>query len=259
MAIEARAAGLRTAVFVHEPWVPLTRLPWLVLSPLQRRQLRRLLAACDVAITPVPAWRALLGEDVLVVYVGNTLGDPDRTAPSGAELPAPVVFSPFASGLNWDWIVAAAQCAGAQPGLTVIGTDWETARRHPTLKRWADPAWDWRGRLGATSVLALLAHAKVVLAPFVDGLTGRRTSAFAAASTGARLVSSRGPLFDPAFDAAPFALATTKSEFCELTRALFQTPDPPGERRRRAEWYDERLAPKGIDRQLLALLQGHPA
>jgi hypothetical protein len=56
----ARAEGIRVGVFVHEPWVPPTRLPWLVLSPLQRRQLRHLLAACDAAFTPVPAWVPLL-------------------------------------------------------------------------------------------------------------------------------------------------------------------------------------------------------
>lgn len=253
IAAEAHAAGLRTAVFVHEPWVPPTRLPWLVLSPLQRRQLRRLLQICDVAITPVPAWRTLLGGNTSVVYVGSTLGEPPSD-PSGTPLPAPVVFSPFAAGLNWDWIVAAARAVGTQPGLTVIGADWDAARRHPVLRRWANPTWDWRGRLDGPTVLALLARARMVLAPFVDGLTGRRTSAFAAASVGARLVSSRGPLFDPAFDAAPFALANTKSEFCELARALFRAPEPATARRQRAEWYARRLAPIDLDRSVLALL-----
>jgi hypothetical protein len=37
----AKRRGIRVVTFVHEPWVPPTRLPWLVLSPLQRRQLRR--------------------------------------------------------------------------------------------------------------------------------------------------------------------------------------------------------------------------
>ncbi len=266
IAVHARAAGLRTGVFVHEPWVPPTRLPWLILSPLQRRQLWRLLRVCDVAVTPVPAWRELLGGNASVVYVGSTLGEPPRSGTTGTDLSAPVVFSPFAAGLNWDWIVAAARAVGAHPALIVIGTDWETARRHPMLKGWADPTWDWRGRLEAPQVLALLARAKIVLAPFVDGLTGRRTSAFAAASSGARLVSSRGPLFDRAFEAGPFALANTRSEFCEMARALFRTPDAPTARQQRTDWYSQRLAPVDLDRCVLGLLAGegpnsgpHPA
>jgi hypothetical protein len=259
IALAARAARLRTTIFVHEPWVPRTRLPWLILSPLQERQLRRLLTVCDVAVTPVPAWRTLLGGNVSVVYVGSTLGDPRPADAGGAEIAAPVVFSPLASGLNWDWIVAAAEALGARPALTIIGADWERARRDPVLRRWADPTWDWRGRLDAPEVLALLGRSRVVLAPFMDGLTGRRTSAFAAASTGARVISSRGPLFDPAFDAAPFALADTQSEFCELARSLFAARERPGARRERVEWYQRHLSPAELDRSLARLVLGIPA
>jgi hypothetical protein len=254
----ARAARLRATVFVHEPWVPRTRLPWLILSPLQERQLRRLLTVCAAAVTPVPAWGTLLGGDVSVVYVGSTLGDPGPAGAGGAEIAAPVVFSPLAAGLNWDWIVAAAQAVGARPALTIIGADWETARRDPVLRHWADPTWDWRGRLDAADVLALLARARVVLAPFIDGLTGRRTSAFAAASAGAWLISSRGPLFDPAFDAGPFALANTQSEFCELASSLFAARERPGARTQRIDWYQRRLAPAELDRGLARLVLGPP-
>ena len=257
LATVARAAGIRVGVFVHEPWVPRTRLPWLVLSPLQRRQLLRLLEACDATFTPVPAWQTLLGGETHLVYVGSTLGDPPPSGPPQPLLPAPVVFSPFAAGLRWDWIVAAVRAIGATPRLTVLGADWESARRHHVLKRWADPAWDWRGYLEPAAALSLLSRARVVLAPFVDGLTGRRTSAFAAASVGAPLVSSRGPLFDPAFERTPFALANTPQEFGELAAALFvrQTSSANGEDR--LEWYRQHLAPADLDQQLLALL--HPA
>jgi glycosyltransferase involved in cell wall biosynthesis len=256
MAIAARSAGLRTAVFVHEPWVPPTRLPWLILSPLQRRQLRRIVALCDIVVTPVPAWRERLGGNVSVAYVGSTLGDPDRSVPPGAELPAPAVFSPFAAGLNWDWIVAAAEAVGGDPRLTVIGGDWETARRDPVLRRWADPAWDWRGRLDAAAVLALLARARLVLAPFVGGLTGRRTSALAAASVGARVLSSRGPDFDETLNGGSFTFAGSRDEYAGLARALFRQGDQPQQRRACVAWYDERLSSKHLDRTLLGLVLG---
>ena len=254
LAAAARAAGIRVGVFVHEPWVPPTRLPWLILSPLQRRQLLKLLEVCDVAVTPVPAWQKLLGGKPHLVYVGSTLGDPPVTAALEPPLPAPVVFSPFASGLRWDWIVAAVRAIGAQPGLTVIGADWEAARRHPTVRRWADPTWDWRGRLDAPAVLNLLSRAPLVLAPFVDGLTGRRTSALAAASVGARMVTSRGKLYDAMFNSSPFALASTREEFCELASGLLCAPDAPSARRDRLDWYHQRLATADLDHTALELL-----
>ncbi len=254
LGMEARAAGLRVGVFVHEPWVPRTRLPWLILSPLQRGQLLRLLEACDVAFTPVPVWRDMLGGNVHVVYVGSTLGDPSPAGPPEPPLPAPVVFSPFASGLRWDWIVAAARAIGGQPGLTVLGADWETARRHPVVRRWADPTWDWRGYLDSPTALSLLSRARVVLAPFVDGLTGRRTSAFAAASVGAPVISSLGPLFDPALDGGPFALAETPDQFCELAVARFRDRPSPADRARWLEWYQQHLAAERLDQRLLDLL-----
>ncbi|MBI2403600.1 MAG: hypothetical protein HYV20_12875 [Gemmatimonadetes bacterium] len=256
LATAARAAGLRVGVFVHEPWVPRTRVPWLLLSPLQRRQLLRLVEACHVACTPVPAWRARLGDQTHLLYVGSTLGEPAASVRSEPPLPAPVVFSPFAAGLRWDWIAAAARAIGSTPGLTVIGADWDAARRHAIVRRWADPAWDWRGYLGPPAALALLSRARVVLAPFVDGLTGRRTSAFAAASVGARLISSRGPLFDPAFDDAPFGLANSEAEFRDLAANWFREPPSPADRERRAHWYRQRLAPADLDRTLLGLLRG---
>ena len=254
LAAEARAAGLRVGVFVHEPWVPRTRLPWLILSPLQRRQLLQLLPACDVAFTPVPAWRATLGGDPHVVYVGSTLGDPPDPLFAEPALSAPVVFSPFAAGLRWDWIVPAVRAMGGKPGLTVIGADWEAAYRHPVVRRWADPTWDWRGYLDPPAALALLSRARIVLAPFVDGLTGRRTSAFAAASVGVRVMTSRGPLFDPAFDHPPFTPAETRDEFSTLAAGLFRARPGPADRARWMQWYRHHLAPTQLDRRLLDLL-----
>jgi glycosyltransferase involved in cell wall biosynthesis len=258
LARAGRAAGLTVGVFVHEPWVPRTRLPWLVLSPLQRRQLVRLLAACDLAFTAVPAWRALLERRAELIPVGSTLGEP-AAAPDGPPLPAPVVFSPFAAGLEWDWIVAAAGALGAEPRLTVIGATREEARRDHVAGGYADPTWDWRGRLPAAEVLDLLTRARLVLAPFRDGLTSRRTSAMAAMSVGARVVSSTGPLFDERLGDAGVALATDRHTFVSLARAVWQAHDDPADRAGRLRWYGEHLDPARWDRYLLRRLVGEPA
>ena len=90
-----RDCGARIGLMVHEPWVPLTRIPWWILGPLQRLQLHRLRRAVDFCVSPVPAWATKLGADVLPV--GATVPVPREGLPTEPDLPW-AVFSPFASG-----------------------------------------------------------------------------------------------------------------------------------------------------------------
>ncbi|HEY2824922.1 MAG TPA: hypothetical protein VGI83_05185 [Gemmatimonadales bacterium] len=253
VAVAARARGLRCTVFVHEPWVPPTRLPWLVLSPLQRRQLFRLLARADGCVTAVPAWRTLLRDLPQLMYVGSTLGPPP--APAAPPLGAPVVFSPLAAGLNWDWILGAVRAIGTTPPLIVIGESRERMAADRGVGHHADPAWDWRGRLPAPEALGLLGRAPLVLAPFTDGITGRRTSALAALSTGARVITSTGPLYDPAFQGGPQA-ATSAEAFATLAQGAWQTPDDAASRAARRAWHDARFDAQTLDANLLRIVMG---
>ncbi len=250
LARAARSLGLRVVVFVHEPWVPATRLPWLILSPLQRRQLRRLLRHADAVVTAVPRWRDRLSGGAEVLYVGNTLGD--GALPFGEPLATPVVFSPFAAGLRWPWIAGAVSRIGR--GLTVIGATRADAGRHPAVRRWLRDGWTFLGRLPPAGALSALANAPLVLAPFVDGITGRRTSALAALSTGARTVTSDGPLFDPVFRASPVTIATSAETFASAAASAWKAPDSPHDRQRRVAWYGEHFDGQTLDRRLLELL-----
>lgn len=250
----AREAGIRTCVFVHEPWVPPTRLPWRVLSPLQRRQLLRLIARTDAAVTPVPAWAEMLGPGVDVVYVGSTLGP----APAeGIRVESPVVFSPFAAGLEWSWIAEAVREIGA--GLTVIGTERDEAMRHEAVHRWIERDWTFRGRLPAERVLEILAGAPLVLAPFVDGITGRRTSVLAALSTGARLVTSTGPLADQDIVEGPLDAAESRDAFVRIATRRWRDGDDSDGRAARRRWYDARFDPRKLDDALFAIVTGDTA
>lgn len=252
LARSAVRLGLRVTTFVHEPWVPPTRLPWLVLSPIQRRQLRNLMRASDTVVTAVPAWKQMLAADE-IVHVGSTLGEAPR--PGQSELlEAAVVFSPFAAGLDWDWIAAAAAALGND--LIVVGASAVEMRTHPIVKRYARRSWEYLGRLPEHDVLIALAHARLILAPFVDGLTARRTSAMAALSTGARVLSNTGPLFDPMFWDSPVSIVTDKAEFVSSARELWATDDTPAARDERLEWYRRTLDPKQLDARLLALILG---
>ncbi len=250
----ARQRGTRTTLFVHETWVPPTRLPWLALGPIQRRQLRRVLGEVDAAVTPVPAWAELLAHDTRVVYVGSNLGEAPPGVTTSHPLPGPVVFSPFAAGLRWEWIVAAVDTIGADPPLVLVGADEEEAQANHVLARWHRPEWDYRGRLPAEDVLSVLARAPLVLAPFVDGLTGRRTSAMTALSAGVPLVSSTGHLFDPLFGTGPVPCPSTRDAFAATAQELWDDPNAHGDRATRLEWYREHLDPKQLDRTLLSIV-----
>ena len=250
----ASGAGIRVTTFVHEPWVPPTRLPWVVLSPLQRRQLKGILAVAHAVVTSVPRWKAQLREDTEIVYVGSTMGDSDTVAVAEPQLPAPVVFSPFASGLRWEWIVEASKAIGAQPSLTVIGADANQMRLHHSVGKWFQADWECTGHLPATEVLARLARARLVLAPFGDGVTGRRTSLFAGASVGARVLCSTGHLHDGSFTSSALHIAKSREDFIDKAVSVGTTAEGAGERSERLAWYKGVHDPVRLDARLLEVM-----
>jgi hypothetical protein len=245
----AHAAGRRVTVFVHEPWLPPTQLPGLVLSPLQRRQLHRLVRHADAVVTPVPAWTARFEGLAETLYVGSTLGIAPL-APPGPMLEAPVVFSPFAVGLDWESILAAEEAIGR--GLAVLGATHADAGSRLRLPERAR-RWRWLGRVPSAAALGILARARLVLAPYGEGLTGRRTAALAALSTGSRLASSRGPLFDPVFDGGPVALSGDPAEFAGTAVRAWDAEDDLAARRDRRAWFDQRFDQRRLDDRLLAI------
>jgi hypothetical protein len=163
------------------------------------------------------------------------------------------VFSPFAAGLRWPWILAASRAIGARGGLTIIGATEGEAAAHPIVGRFLQAGWDWRGRLPPEEALALLGAARLVLAPFRDGFTGRRTSACAALSMGTRVLSSWGHLADPFFREV-IAMPEDEQGFAAQAVNLWGTPDQNEQRVARLDWYNRNLHPNVLDKRLLQLL-----
>ncbi len=201
-------SGVRLALFVHEPFVPFTRLPWLVTGLPQRWQLRQLVRRASWVYAGVPRFAADArryagnGTTVRVVPVGATLGasTAGRTEARAALGLAPDdvavgVFSPGASGFLADWIAVAAGRLAGHPR-----TRW-VRFGHGSERPW--PGWPSGGRTitlgeGPPDVVARTMRAlDLVAAPYADGLTLRRTSAMFALASGIATVSSTGPLFDP--------------------------------------------------------------
>ncbi|HVO35803.1 MAG TPA: hypothetical protein VMT21_09575, partial [Gemmatimonadales bacterium] len=229
--------GVRVAVFVHEPYVPFTRLPWLVTGWPMRWQLRFILRRAAFAYAPVPRF----------VEIAQRYARPEtsvRLAPVGATLPvaresraqarqalgladgtiAIGVFSPAAAGLLLDWVDRARAALEDRADVVWVcfGFGSERLPRETgsgdRLLRVADHE--------PGAVARTMRALDLAAQPYVDGLTMRRTSAMLALAHGVALVSSTGPLFDPRLAALAACEDTAEVFAARLVRLV----DDAGER-----------------------------
>lgn len=261
-----RDAGIRLAVFVHEPYVPFTRLPWLVTGWPMRWQFRAVVGAADLLYSPVPAFLELARK---AARPGAVL----RRAPTGSNIrvtcgPRPAarqalglnegdvavgVFSPGAAGLLRQWLIEAAAALPARPPVRWIFFGGGGAHPGGFPESASIELLGWLDAERASEVFRAL---DVVAAPFEDGLTLRRGSAMAALAHGVALVSSRGPLFDPELEAAALCAATA-ADFAAGVRALVVDPAQREALARRGHaWYEAHGSVDVFAAQLLADLGG---
>ena len=113
--------------------------------------------------------------------------------------------------------------------------------------------------MNGAKVLRLLARARLVLAPFADGLTGRRSSVLAALSAGAPLLSSSGHLAAPALANGVVECAATLAEFVDAAQRWWRDGDWPGAREERLSCYHRVLDPERLDARLLQTVLGEHA
>jgi glycosyltransferase involved in cell wall biosynthesis len=189
-----------------------------------------LVARADAVLSPVPAFLDL-------VRTAARPGVPCEVVPAGATIPvvpavraavraslglgeddvAIGVFSPGAAGMATDWIARAAAggARDARAAWILLGAGSEREPRGlPPGLRLQRLAW-----LPARRVSEVLQALDLALAPYRDGLTLRRSGAMAALAHGVAVVSSRGPLFDPALDGAA-CCADTPEAFVDAVRTL---------------------------------------
>jgi hypothetical protein len=203
----ARRAGLTVAIIVHEPFVPFTRLPWLLTGWPMRWQFRYVIRLAKVVYTPVPRFaeiaRRTAGRHVKVVLapVGATLPvspvprpEARRALGLGENDVAIGVFSPGASGFRRDWIAESARRLASRPNVVWVrfgfGSDVESGDWPPEARVLR------QGPRDAAVVGRIMRALDVVAAPYVDGLTMRRSGAMLALAHGVATVSSTGHLFD---------------------------------------------------------------
>jgi glycosyltransferase involved in cell wall biosynthesis len=227
--------GTRVALFVHEPFVPFTRLPWLVTGVLQRLQLRCLVRAVDRVYAPVPRYAAICRSyardpgTVTAAPIGANF-DPSTMSRETARAALGLadgavtigVFSPAAAGYRLDWVEQAMRRLAARGDVTWIvfgfGSDRLFADAPPNVRR--------LGALDRTRVADTARALDLFVAPYRDGLTMRRGGAMLGLRAGVPLVSSTGHLYDP--DLA--AYAACEPDAAAFAARLEQLVHDPGAR-----------------------------
>ena len=200
-------AGFTIATFVHEPFVPFTRLPWLVTGVAQRLQFNFLLRRTRFAYAPLARFadfaRRQVTQDAVVriVPVGATVpvspltrAEARRALGIADDTIAIGIFSPAASGFAHDWIAAAATRLAKAARVRWVRFGFGSARELPGY-----PAGDGTiiaGEGSPAAIADIMRALDLAAAPYVDGLTMRRSGAMLALATGIPTVSSTGHLFD---------------------------------------------------------------
>jgi glycosyltransferase involved in cell wall biosynthesis len=204
------------SLMVHETYVDPRNLRWALMSTWQRAQLRALLAAADVSFCSIERWtRELRGlrprRHVHHLPVGSNLPDmrlhreESRTA-LGLDQDTTVIACfglrhPERLEDHTMGAVRAVARSGRAVVLLNLGNGPSEVRSigGVTLRS--------PGYLEAKPLASLLAASDVFLAPYLDGVSTRRTTVMAALQHGIPVVGTWGPLTDRLLSQATDALA----------------------------------------------------
>lgn len=232
----ARADGLTWHTMVHEPFVDWewTRVGIMALG--QRLALGSLISASRRAFTPVTAWVSRLRADfpgaeekVFWSPVGSTIRPTAPTAEPHEGLRVGV-FSPLGAGKDPAFVEAVWEKLKAREARMVcIGI---TREQWPGVSR-SDERWTFTGPLAEGEVSRAFRGLDVFLAPFVDGVSARRTTALTALAHGVCTVTNAGRLTDPILLEAPWQIV--RRDPGDYARAVLDLWRDPAVRRRLGE------------------------
>jgi glycosyltransferase involved in cell wall biosynthesis len=234
----ARRQGSLIYVVVHESYVPPLNWRWAVLGAWQRRQLRMVHRAADLLFTPVEPLAEQLrhltpARPVVHLPVGSSLPDMRHCRESErARLEIDedaFVIAAFGTGhpsRSMSDVAVAANVAADIHGKVVVlnlGAGAPQVRVVRESVRVVAPGW-----LEASSLARHLAAADLFVAPFVDGVSTRRTSLMAALQHGLPVLGTDGRLTDDVLRHSTHALALVpvgdRKRLAEAVRWLVRDP-----------------------------------
>jgi glycosyltransferase involved in cell wall biosynthesis len=204
--VRGRRPPVRVALMVHEPYVPMTGWKWTLMGLWQRVQLHALRSVSDVVFTSIEAWTDLLRRawprrPTYHLPVASNL--PDRRnacAETRSRLGVAedeVVLGALGTGHPsrlLDYIVSAVNAVARTQGRAVLLHLGAGSPRLPGLDQRVEL--HRPGELPEDVIAAYLAAADLFLAPFIDGVSTRRTSVMSALQHGLAVLGTDGQLTD---------------------------------------------------------------
>jgi glycosyltransferase involved in cell wall biosynthesis len=197
------------ALMVHEPYVPMLNWRWTLMGLWQRSQLLALHALADVVFASIDSWAAMLGrlhprKPAHHLPVGSNLPDMRiRRAEVRASLGATdetVVVSAFGTAhpaRQLDHVVEAANAVAGSGVPTIVQNLGAGAPALHGIERGVRVSQP--GYQSSAALAERLAATDLFLAPFVDGVSTRRTTVMAALQHGLPIVGTDGDLTDRLF------------------------------------------------------------
>jgi glycosyltransferase involved in cell wall biosynthesis len=226
-------SGDDVRIMFHEVAMPFVRRPlrWNLIAAINRVMAMLLIRAASVAYVSIPAWEPMLrrlgGRRLPIVWTpvpANVPAEPQlqtvaavRARLVGEDLSIQLIghFGTFGSSITTllDPTLAAVLSQNPDRVAVLIGRGSEEFlatfnARHPGLANRVMAT----GGLPAVDVSAHLAACDVLLQPYCDGVSTRRTSVMAGLAVGVPVVTNLGPLSEPLWASdGQVALATTDS------------------------------------------------
>lgn len=235
LALKRRHSGVKLAVMMHEPFVPVTSWKFGVMTTWQRWQLWRMGHVAEVFFCSVEPWAARFarwfpGTQVDHLPIGSNIpvaGANRSTARQALGVKGRLVMSLFgrAACETLGHVRAAADAVGAHdPSALVLYIGTDGARVQAALD--GRPVRN-AGALPAADVSRALAATDLYLAPYPDGASTRRGTLMAGLAHGLPTVSTDGRLTDPLLRAAGgsalvLAPASSQDAFAHAALSLAQ-------------------------------------
>jgi len=268
-----RHTGAPLAVMVHEAWVDMDDVRSTLIGTWQRLQLRSLLRFADIVMTSSEALAAELGRGAVHVPVASTI-TPTAVAQADARRRLGLdeglhvaLFGRANASRALDYAegsIAAIAASRRAPALTVLNLGADAPAVHaPDGITVITP-----GRRSPDELSLWLSAGDMLLLPFTDGVTTRRTTVMAALAHGRAVVGLHGPRTDRVLIEHPQALTLTPvGDRAALADAAVRIARDPDRLRRSGEaarrLYAERFDWPVIARHVLSALEpltaGHRA
>jgi glycosyltransferase involved in cell wall biosynthesis len=227
------------AVMFHETYVRMKNLRWALMGSWQRAQLLAIQAAADVQFCSIQRWserlrKTSLGRPVHHLPVASNLPDArahrSRVRRSLAADPNTIVLSCMGlrhPGRLQQEVLASARAAGTV-SRSVLLLDLGPGAPSTTP---LDENVEMRatGYLPAEDLAGHIAASDVFLAPYMDGVSTRRTSVMAALQHGVPVVGTTGPLTDDALTRARELLLVPPEHLVAAVTYLVGEPESRAE------------------------------